>query len=70
MGDEIKRAVVKGNVLHIVRGSDVWSVTAEEGKEPNEWTNVHFMNVGVSEEFVETFSGELWNSWTQATYLA
>jgi hypothetical protein len=35
MGDEIKRAVVKDDSLHFVRGEDVWSVKAEEGKEPN-----------------------------------
>ncbi len=59
MGDEIKRAVVKDDALHIVRGADVWSVKSEEGKEPNEWKMVHFANVGTSEEFVETFSGEI-----------
>ena len=59
MGDEIKRAVVKDDALHLVRGSDVWSVKAEEGKEPNEWKMVHFANVGTSEEFIETFSGEI-----------
>jgi hypothetical protein len=56
MGDEIKRAVVKDDALHLVRGSNVWSVKAEEGKEPNEWKMVH---VGTSEEFIEAFSGEI-----------
>jgi hypothetical protein len=59
MGDEIKRAVVKDDALHLVRGADVWSVKSEEGKEPNEWKIVHFANVGTSEEFIETFSGEM-----------
>jgi len=59
MGDEIKRAVVKDETLHLVRGEDVWSVKAEQGKEPNEWKMVHFANVGTSEEFIETFSGEI-----------
>ncbi|WP_348269830.1 hypothetical protein P8936_18045 [Edaphobacter paludis] len=59
MGDEIKRAVVKDDALHLVRGADVWSVKSEEGKEPNEWKIVHFANVGTSEEFIETFSGEI-----------
>ena len=57
MSDEIKRAVVKDDALHLVRGADVWSVKSEEGKEPNEWKMVHFANVGTSEEFIETFSG-------------
>jgi len=59
VGDEIKRAVVKDDALHFVKGADVWSVKAEEGKEPNQWKVVHFANVGTSEEFIETFSGEL-----------
>nr|AOS95229.1 hypothetical protein [uncultured bacterium] len=59
MSDEIKRTVVKDDALHFVRGADVWSVKAEEGKEPNEWKVVHFANVGTSEEFIETFSGEI-----------
>ena len=59
MGDEIERAVVKDDALHLVRGADVWSVKAEEGKEPNEWKMVHFANVGTSEEFIEAFSGEI-----------
>jgi hypothetical protein len=59
MGDEIKRAVVKDETLHLVRGADVWSVKAEHGKEPNEWKMVHSANVGTSEEFIETFSGEI-----------
>jgi hypothetical protein len=59
MADEIKSAFVKDDSLHFVRGSDVWSVKAEEGKEPNQWQMVHFANVGTSEEFIETFSGEL-----------
>lgn len=58
MTDAIKGAFVKDNALHLVRGSDVWSVK-DNGKEPNEWTKVHFANVGTSEEFVEIFSGEL-----------
>jgi hypothetical protein len=57
MADEIKGMFVKDNALHIVRGSDVWSVK-DNGNEPNEWTKVHFANVGTSEEFVELFSGE------------
>jgi hypothetical protein len=59
MADEIKGTFVKDNVLHMVRGSDVFSVTAEDGKEPNQWKVIHLANVGVSEEFVEMFSGEL-----------
>jgi len=57
MADEIKGVFVKDNALHFVRGSDVWSVK-DNGKEPSEWTKVHFANVGTSEEFVELFSGE------------
>ncbi|MGC2160608.1 MAG: hypothetical protein WA634_01745 [Silvibacterium sp.] len=57
MADKIKGAFVKDNELHFVRGSDVWSVK-DNGKEPNEWTKVHFANIGTSEEFVELFSGE------------
>ena len=59
MGDEIKRAVAKDDSLHFVRGADVLSVKAEEGKEPNQWKVIHFANVGTSEEFIETFSGEI-----------
>jgi len=59
MGDETKRAVVKDDSLHFIRGKDVWSVKAEEGREPNQWKVIHFANVGTSEEFIETFSGEL-----------
>src|SRR5277367_5856684 len=59
MSDKINRAVVKDDALHFVRAADVWSVRAEEGKEPNEWKMVHFANVGTSEEFIETFSGEI-----------
>jgi len=33
-------------------------VKAVEGKEPCDWPKVHFANVGISEEFVEQFSGE------------
>ena len=33
MGDEIKRAVVKDETLHLVKGEDVRSVKAEHGKE-------------------------------------
>lgn len=58
MADEIKRVFVKDDALHFVRDSDVWSVK-DNGKEPNEWTKVHFANVGTAEEFVEQFSGEL-----------
>jgi hypothetical protein len=58
MADEIKGMFVKDNSLHFVRGSDVWSVTAEKGKEPSQWTSIHFANVGTSEEFIETFTGE------------
>jgi hypothetical protein len=43
--------------LHFVRGSEVWSVK-DNGKEPNQWEQVHFANVGTSEEFVDVFSGE------------
>src|SRR5438105_7130444 len=59
MGDEIKRAVVKDETLQLVRGADVWSVKAEQGKEPNEWKMVDVANVGTSEEFIEIFSGEI-----------
>jgi hypothetical protein len=59
MSDEIKRAVVKNDALHLLRDADVWSVKSEEGKEPNEWKIVHFANVGTSEKFIETFSGEI-----------
>jgi len=59
MANEIKDAFVKDDSLHFVRGSDVWSVKAEKGKEPNQWQMIHFANVGTSEEFVEMFSGEL-----------
>ena len=58
MADEIKGMFVKDDSLHFVRDGQVWSVTAEEGKEPNQWQVVHFANVGTSEEFIETFSGE------------
>jgi hypothetical protein len=58
MADAIKGTFVKDNALHFVRGSDVWNVKAVEGKEPCDWPKVHFANVGVSEEFVEQFSGE------------
>lgn len=58
MADEIKRAFVKDDALHFVRDSGVWS-TKDNGKEPNEWTTIHFANVGTGEEFVEHFSGEL-----------
>src|ERR1035437_8965771 len=57
MANEIKGLFVRDNALHFVRGSDVWSVK-DNGKEPNEWTPVHFANVGTSEEFVEQFSEE------------
>ena len=57
--DPIKRAVVGGGVLHLVRGSGVWSVKAEDGKEPNEWKSVHFANIGTSEEFIEVLTGEI-----------
>ncbi len=49
---------VKDNSLHFVRDDQVWSVLGEEGKEPSQWQLVHFANVGTSEEFIETFSGE------------
>jgi len=58
MADEIKGMFVKDDSLHFVRDGQVWSVNAEEGKEPNQWQVVHFANVGTSEEFIETFSGE------------
>src|ERR1700761_6650750 len=48
-----------GKTLHLVRGSDVWSVTAVEGKEPNEWPVTKFANMGASEEFFVMFSEEL-----------
>ena len=59
MDDAIKRAVEKDEELHLVKDSDVWRVKAEEGKEPNQWKVIHFANVGISEEFIEMFSGEL-----------
>lgn len=59
MEDQIKGAFVKDDALHLVRGAEIWSVKAEEGKEPNEWKLIHFANLGSSEEFIETFSGEL-----------
>lgn len=58
MTDVIKGALVKDDALHLLRGSNVWSVK-DNSKEPSEWTKVHFANVGTSEEFVELFSGEL-----------
>jgi len=58
MADAIKGMFVKDNVLHLLRGSDVWSFKAAEGKEPRDWPKVHFANVGTSEEFIEQFSGE------------
>jgi hypothetical protein len=58
MTDGIKGTFVKDNALHCLKGSGVWSVT-DNGKEPNEWKMVHFANVGTSEEFIETFSGEI-----------
>ena len=57
MADKIKGVFVKDNALHIVCGSEVWSVK-DNGKEPNQWPKVHFANVGTSEEFVDLFSGE------------
>jgi len=58
MADEIKEAFVKDDALHVLRGDDMWSVKAEQGKEPNEWKVIRFANVGTSEEFIETFTGE------------
>jgi hypothetical protein len=57
MADKIKGVFVKDDALHIVCGSEVWSVK-DNGKEPNQWPKVHFANVGTSEEFVDLFSGE------------
>ena len=57
MDNTIKGAFVKDDALHFVRGSDVWSVK-DNGKEPYQWSKVHFANVGSSEEFVNIFSGE------------
>jgi hypothetical protein len=59
MADEIKDAFVKDGALHVVRGGDMSSVKAQPGKPPNEWKVIHFANVGTSEEFIETFTGEL-----------
>jgi hypothetical protein len=56
--DAIKDMFVKDNVLHIVQGSQIVQVR-NNGKEPNEWPQVHFASVGASEEFIEVFSGEL-----------
>src|SRR5271154_6851425 len=58
MTDGIKGTFVRDSALHFLKGSEVWSVT-DNGKEPNEWKMVHFANVGTSEEFIETFSGEI-----------
>jgi hypothetical protein len=58
MANAIKGTYVKDNASHVVLDSDVWSVRAVEGKEPCDWPKVHFANVGISEEFVEQFSGE------------
>lgn len=57
MDDKIKGVFVKDGALHIVCGSQVWSVK-DNGKEPNQWPKVYFANVGTSEEFVDLFSGE------------
>ena len=59
MPDPIKSAFQQGDSLHFVRDGEVLSVKAQDGKEPNEWTVIHFANVGTSEVFVEAFSGEL-----------
>ncbi len=59
MPDPIKTAFVQGDSLHFVCNGEVLSVKAQDGKEPNEWTMIHFANVGTSEAFVEAFSGEL-----------
>lgn len=56
--DQIKHAFVKDE-LHFVRGGDTWSVKSEEGKEPNQWKVTRFANVGTSEEFLESFTGEI-----------
>jgi hypothetical protein len=59
MADEIKGAFVKDDTLHLVRGSDVWSIKSEAGKEPRDWSVIHFANLGTSEAFIETFGGEI-----------
>jgi hypothetical protein len=56
--EKIKGAFVHGNSLHLTRDSSVWSIKSN-GKEPNEWTAVHYAAVGTSEEFIDFFSGEL-----------
>jgi hypothetical protein len=58
MDKAITGMFVKGNSLHLVRGSDIWSVT-DNGKEPNQWDQVLFANVGGSEEFIQQLSCEL-----------
>jgi hypothetical protein len=57
MSDKISLMFTIGDSLHIARGNDMWSLTAN-GKEPSEWEKLHFADVGTSEEFVEIFAGE------------
>ena len=57
--DPVKGLFVKGGKLHIVKGSEIWSLKAEDGKEPNQWKTAHFASVGTAEEFIEVFSGEI-----------
>lgn len=59
MADEIKDVFVKDDALHNVRRGNVWGIKAEQDKEPNEWKVTHFAGFGTSEEFVETFTGEI-----------
>ena len=59
MTNDIKGLFVQDGTLHIAQGGKVWSVKAEEGKEPNQWQVKHFADIGTSEEFIEAFSGEL-----------
>jgi hypothetical protein len=56
--DAIKGACIKDVELHLLAGSKAVRVK-DNTKEPNEWQVVHFAEIGTSEEFVETLSGEL-----------
>ena len=59
MADEIKGMFVKDDSLHVVRGSDVWSMKGDPRKEPRDWSVIHFASIGTSEEFIEVFTGEI-----------
>lgn len=57
--DAISGAFARDDSLHVTRQGQTYSVRAEPRKEPNQWKVVHYANVGTSEPFVDTFSGEL-----------